>query len=206
LRHRALGSRILDTTLRSVVSSNCEYRGRRATGTCGMAAARVAVRIDLPGGCQIGLRKLALLEAIHAQGSISGAARAIGMTYRNTGGGWKESTGPCMNRWSQLKPGGARAEVQSSRRSELRLLIFTERWRHLRSWPQMQNSALSRHWRSMERRATEPSRNSKLCSCLDCSFVAGISVCSEVSAVAAMSHIPATIGCPHQAILTRPHR
>src|ERR1700730_9317520 len=48
-----------------------------------MAAARVAVRIDLPGGCQIGLSKIALLEAIHEQGSISAAARDIGITYRS---------------------------------------------------------------------------------------------------------------------------
>jgi molybdate transport system regulatory protein len=48
-----------------------------------MAAVRVSVRIDLPGGRRIGARKIALLEAIHAQGSISAAARAIGMTYRS---------------------------------------------------------------------------------------------------------------------------
>ena len=41
-----------------------------------------------------------------------------------------------MNRRSRLRPVDARAEEQSSRRSEPRLLIITERWKHPRSWPQ----------------------------------------------------------------------
>jgi molybdate transport system regulatory protein len=43
--------------------------------------AALSLRIDLPGG-RIGPGKVALLEAIAQQGSISGAARALGMSYR----------------------------------------------------------------------------------------------------------------------------
>ena len=39
--------------------------------------------IDLASGGHFGSRKIALLEAIQAQGSISEAARAVGMTYRS---------------------------------------------------------------------------------------------------------------------------
>jgi molybdate transport system regulatory protein len=49
-----------------------------------MATTRLSIRIDLASGAQIGPRKIALLEAIHAQGSISGAGRAIGLSYRGT--------------------------------------------------------------------------------------------------------------------------
>ena len=45
--------------------------------------ARLSVRIDLASGGHIGSGKIALLEAIQAQGSISEAARAVGMTYRS---------------------------------------------------------------------------------------------------------------------------
>ena len=44
---------------------------------------RLSVRIDLASGGHFGSRKIALLEAIQAQGSISEAARAVGMTYRS---------------------------------------------------------------------------------------------------------------------------
>ena len=45
--------------------------------------ARLSVRIDLASGGHLGSGKIALLEAIQAQKSISAAARAIGMTYRS---------------------------------------------------------------------------------------------------------------------------
>ena len=47
-----------------------------------MASTHLSIRIDLPSGSRIGPGKIALLEAIHSTGSISGAARAIGMSYR----------------------------------------------------------------------------------------------------------------------------
>ena len=41
----------------------------------------LSLRIDLEGG-RIGPGKIALLEAIATEGSISGAARTLGMSYR----------------------------------------------------------------------------------------------------------------------------
>lgn len=43
---------------------------------------RLSIRIDLAGGGRIGPGKIALLEAIAANGSISGAGRALKMSYR----------------------------------------------------------------------------------------------------------------------------
>jgi molybdate transport system regulatory protein len=42
----------------------------------------LSLRIDLPGGGRIGPGKIALLEAIDREGSISAAGRALGMSYR----------------------------------------------------------------------------------------------------------------------------
>jgi molybdate transport system regulatory protein len=47
-----------------------------------MASTRLSIRIDLASGDRIGPGKIALLEAIRSAGSISGAARALGMSYR----------------------------------------------------------------------------------------------------------------------------
>jgi molybdate transport system regulatory protein len=44
-------------------------------------AATVSLRLDLPTG-RIGPGKVALLEAIEREGSISAAGRALGMSYR----------------------------------------------------------------------------------------------------------------------------
>lgn len=47
-----------------------------------MADARLSIRLDLTNGDRIGPGKIALLEAIRAEGSISAAARHLGMSYR----------------------------------------------------------------------------------------------------------------------------
>jgi molybdate transport system regulatory protein len=47
-----------------------------------MPAPHLSIRIDLATGDRIGPGKIALLEAIRSTGSISAAARAIGMSYR----------------------------------------------------------------------------------------------------------------------------
>src|ERR1051326_278669 len=47
-----------------------------------MAGTRLSIRIDLENGDRIGPGKIALLEAIRASGSISAAARKLGMSYR----------------------------------------------------------------------------------------------------------------------------
>jgi molybdate transport system regulatory protein len=45
---------------------------------------RLSLRIDLASGGRIGPGKIAVLEAIGQTGSISGAGRALGMSYRRT--------------------------------------------------------------------------------------------------------------------------
>jgi molybdate transport system regulatory protein len=45
---------------------------------------RLSIRIVLANGGKLGPAEIALLEEIHAQGSISGAARAIGLTHRTS--------------------------------------------------------------------------------------------------------------------------
>lgn len=47
-----------------------------------MSHPRLSIRLDLASGDRIGPGKIALLEAIKSTGSISGAARKIGMSYR----------------------------------------------------------------------------------------------------------------------------
>ncbi|HEY2138139.1 MAG TPA: winged helix-turn-helix domain-containing protein [Xanthobacteraceae bacterium] len=47
-----------------------------------MAGTRLSIRIDLANGDRIGPGKIAVLEAIRATGSISAAARSLGMSYR----------------------------------------------------------------------------------------------------------------------------
>lgn len=47
-----------------------------------MAEPRLSIRIDLASGDRIGPGKIALLEAIRQTGSISAAARQLGMSYR----------------------------------------------------------------------------------------------------------------------------
>src|SRR5262245_16362836 len=47
-----------------------------------MASPRLSIRIDLATGDRIGPGKIALLEAIRSSGSISAAARSLGMSYR----------------------------------------------------------------------------------------------------------------------------
>jgi len=46
-----------------------------------MSEARLSLRVDFPGG-RIGPGKIALLEAIAREGSISAAGRALGMSYK----------------------------------------------------------------------------------------------------------------------------
>lgn len=47
-----------------------------------MAGTHLSIRIDLASGGRIGPGKIALLEAIRTTGSISAAARSVGMSYR----------------------------------------------------------------------------------------------------------------------------
>lgn len=47
-----------------------------------MTDTRLSMRLDLTSGDRIGPGKIALLEAIRSTGSISAAARRLGMSYR----------------------------------------------------------------------------------------------------------------------------
>lgn len=47
-----------------------------------MSGTHLSIRIDLASGNRIGPGKIALLEAIRTTGSISAAARSLGMSYR----------------------------------------------------------------------------------------------------------------------------
>lgn len=47
-----------------------------------MPAAHLSLRIDLANGARVGPGKVALLEAIASEHSISAAARRLGMSYR----------------------------------------------------------------------------------------------------------------------------
>src|SRR5262245_22111469 len=47
-----------------------------------MADTRLSIRLDLSSGDRIGPGKIILLEAIRSTGSISAAARRLGMSYR----------------------------------------------------------------------------------------------------------------------------
>jgi molybdate transport system regulatory protein len=47
-----------------------------------MSALRVRLRIDFDNGGSVGPGKIELLESIARTGSLSGAARALGMSYR----------------------------------------------------------------------------------------------------------------------------
>ena len=47
-----------------------------------MTGTRLSIRIDLATGDRLGPGKIALLEAIRDTGSISAAARSLGMSYR----------------------------------------------------------------------------------------------------------------------------
>jgi molybdate transport system regulatory protein len=47
-----------------------------------MIGTRLSIRVDLPTGDRIGPGKIGLLEAIRLEGSISAAARHLGMSYR----------------------------------------------------------------------------------------------------------------------------
>lgn len=48
------------------------------------AADRLSIRIDFASGVRVGPGKVAVLEAIEQSGSISGAGRALRMSYRRT--------------------------------------------------------------------------------------------------------------------------
>ena len=55
---------------------------KRAPRSSDDTSPRLSIRLDLGGGLRIGPGKVRLLEEIGRAGSISGAGRALGMSYR----------------------------------------------------------------------------------------------------------------------------
>src|SRR5262249_1008847 len=65
---------------------NSRWSGRnRRRRAASMADTRLSIRLDLTSGDRIGPGKIPLLQAIQSTGSISAAARRLGMSYRR---GW----------------------------------------------------------------------------------------------------------------------
>jgi len=58
------------------------WRGMTARAKPAQATHRLSIRVDLASGARIGPGKIALLEQIGRTGSISGAGRALRMSYR----------------------------------------------------------------------------------------------------------------------------
>jgi molybdate transport system regulatory protein len=71
------------------------------------AAGQLRLRIDLPRG-RVGPGKIALLEAIEREGSISAAGRALGMSYRRAWGLVEALNGVAGTPVVAASPGGAR--------------------------------------------------------------------------------------------------
>ena len=69
-----------------------------------MAGTHLSIRIDLASGDRIGPGKIALLEAIRSTGSISAAARSIGMSYRRAWLLVEEINRPCVSPQSRPRP------------------------------------------------------------------------------------------------------
>jgi len=68
--------------------------------------ARLSIRVDLGTGLRIGPGKVALLEAIGATGSISGAARSLGMSYKRAWDLVEELNSGCQQPVVSASPGG----------------------------------------------------------------------------------------------------
>jgi molybdate transport system regulatory protein len=73
-----------------------------------MTGAHLSIRINLPTGGRIGPGKIALLEAIRSTGSISAAARTIGMSYRRAWLLVEEINGTLREPAVKAETGGAR--------------------------------------------------------------------------------------------------
>jgi molybdate transport system regulatory protein len=67
---------------------------------------RLSIRVDLGTGLRIGPGKVALLEAIGATGSISAAARTLGMSYKRAWDLVEELNNGCRHPVVSASPGG----------------------------------------------------------------------------------------------------
>jgi molybdenum-dependent DNA-binding transcriptional regulator ModE len=92
-----------------------------------MVGIRLSLRLDLTDSDSIGPGKIALLEAIRAEGSIAAAARHLGMSYRRA---WLlvESINNGLSEPAVTAATGGRAvEVRRSLQSASRSSNFIER-------------------------------------------------------------------------------
>jgi molybdate transport system regulatory protein len=64
--------------------SKAPPQAKVSSPAAGKAANRLSIRVDLASGARIGPGKVAVLEAIALSGSISGAGRALHISYRRT--------------------------------------------------------------------------------------------------------------------------
>jgi molybdenum-dependent DNA-binding transcriptional regulator ModE len=65
-----------------------------------IAAVHVRIRVDFDSGASIGPGKVALLEQIAAHGSLSQAARVLGLSYRRAWLLLDDINHSLPNRWS----------------------------------------------------------------------------------------------------------
>jgi len=108
------------------------------------------MRIDLPSGAKVGPSRTAILEGIEKYGSITGAARAVGLTYRQVWATVKVMNAMFKEPLVEISPNG--------RASGARLTPFgREVVRRFREMEKVANQALKAHFRAFERMAGEDS-------------------------------------------------
>ena len=73
-----------------------------------MTGIHISIRLDLPNGNRIGPGEIALLEAIRTQGSITAAARYLGICYRTAWLLVQEINDPLQAPAVSTKHGGAK--------------------------------------------------------------------------------------------------
>src|ERR1700727_2326587 len=64
--------------------SKASPQAKASSPPAGKATNRLSIRVDLASGARIGPGKVAVLEEIARAGSISGAGRALHISYRRT--------------------------------------------------------------------------------------------------------------------------
>lgn len=106
------------------------------------------MRIDLPSGAKVGPSRTAILEGIEKFGSITGAARAVGLTYRQVWATVKVMNTMFKEPLVEISPNG--------RASGARLTPFgREVVTRFREMEKVANQALKAHFRAFERMADE---------------------------------------------------
>ncbi|MCZ8131259.1 MAG: LysR family transcriptional regulator [Steroidobacteraceae bacterium] len=117
-----------------------------------MTTVHVRLRIDLGPACSIGPGKVALLEAVDRGGSLSGAARDLGMSYRRA---WllleeaNASFDEPLTRSSVGGAGGGGVELTEFGRA----LVTT-----YREFERSVDALGAKHFRSLAARAAAPKR------------------------------------------------